>query len=309
MTIDINFEYRNALNINDRAARRVMRSSRALIYNSGDGNIWGTWRGGTCFIIRWIDNSKKRYFCICAKHTLKNMMNGELTSDNVHNIYVLKGNKFSPNERLDDRHWVQVVAYHPLQDPKWLEEHTDEPDASDFVILETRPYSFDGISDVFTVYPKKLGKPNDHFVSVNDGQLSSILVTSGFPTINNTIDYDEERIIIQREILYGLNSEKNKSLYIGQIDFNKSTNLPKDFDGLSGSPVFSFHKNRWKLAGMVIRGTATSKKLYFLKINIIGLALYISAITSSKIMRDFFRKTQPRKIPKKNNQIRNRRIA
>lgn len=274
----------SALNINCSRTERIMKSSRPLIYNSGNGDIWETWRGGTCIVIKWRLGQRNRYFCIAAKHTIRNRIGNELTSENINNIRILKYSKFNKDERLDERHWARVIAYHPLRNEVDFQDLFSDPDASDFVILETEDNAFDGASSIFTVRPKFIGTDTSEIVSSADGPLSPILVVSGFPSVNNTIDYDSETLLFHRKLICGYSIQNNQTSSIGQIDCTKCSDLPEDFDGLSGSPVFSFHNGRWKLAGIIIRGTASSKRLHFIKSNVIGFVLFSFAVATEEFM-------------------------
>ncbi|MDI6654157.1 hypothetical protein QMA67_14630 [Gluconobacter japonicus] len=264
---------------------KTMRSSRPLIYNLGDGQIWNTWRGGTCFIIRWRVGRKNRYFCIAARHTLRNMLQGDLTNENLDNIRVLKHSNIERHGRLGERDWAKIIAYHPLIDETEFQKLFGDPDVSDFVILEAENDAFDGVSSVFTVRPKLVGVTESEIVSNVDGPLSHILVVSGFPSVNNTIDYESEAIVFHRQLVSGRYDRSTDGSPIGQIDCTGRPDLPTDFDGLSGSPVFSFHRDQWKLAGIVVRGTASSKRLHFIKSNAIGFALFACALSSEDSMR------------------------
>jgi len=215
------------------------------------------------------------------------MMGCELTPENIDNIRVLKHSDIERDKRLGERDWARIISYHPLSDETEFQSLFGDPDVSDFIILEAENDAFDGVSSVFTVRPKLIGITESEIVSSADGPLNSVLIVSGFPSVNNTIDYDSETIIFQREIVYGSYDRKTESSSIGQIDCTESPDLPTDFDGLSGSPVFSFHKDQFKLAGMVIRGTASSKRLYFIKSNAIGFALFGCALASEAFMRQF----------------------
>ncbi|AAW59663.1 hypothetical protein GOX2599 (plasmid) [Gluconobacter oxydans 621H] len=264
-----------------------MRSSRPLIYNVGDGDIWNTWRGGTCFAIRWRLGTKNRYFCVAARHTIVKMMGGELTPENVDNIRVLRHSNIERHERLVERDWARIVTYHPFSEEAKFQHLFGDPDVSDFIILEAEDDAFDGVSSVFTVRPKLIGMIKSEIYSSIDGPLNSVLISSGFPSVNNTIDYDSEAIVFHRQLVSGRYDKKSDASPIGQIDCTGFPDLPTDFDGLSGSPVFSFHEDQFKLAGIVIRGTASSKRLYFIKSNAIGFALFTCSLHSEASMRRF----------------------
>jgi len=227
------------------------------------------------------------------------MMQGELTHENVDNIRVLKHSNIERQERLGERDWARIISYHPLPDEAEFQSLFGDPDVSDFIILEAENDAFDGVSSVFTVRPKLIGITESEIVSTADSPLSPVLIVSGFPSVNNTIDYESETIIFQREIVYGLYDQETEYSSIGQIDCTKSPNLPSDFDGLSGSPVFSFHRDQWKLAGMVIRGTASSKRLHFIKSNAIGFALFTCAVASEAFMRQYHMKNRKQRRRKK----------
>lgn len=106
-------------------------------------------------------------------------------------------------------------------------------------------------------------------------------VIFGFPNESREVDYENQRIIsLQKIILAGFQGESPAS-YCVELNVEDANGLT-DFNGLSGSPVFSYPRiltDRFhpSFCGMVLRGTKQSGRIHFLDARVIRHAIEIAS--------------------------------
>lgn len=281
----------NKRNIDKKYIHRFKNCCRPMIYNNGTGEIIDTWRGGTCFVIKWAYGLRKRYFVITALHVISNRLTKIIDSDSLDQIRILKRKEQNLKRRLTEEDWVSVIAYHPIPNVEEFIDIFNDEDVSDVAIFEVDSEAFDGDVDVFKVNPKYIGCDNSQVEQERDIQNSFDFFVTGYPEAANTIDYDSESIVLAQNSLIckRANASDNGALTEVRVIFPNPSPFP--INGLSGSPVFSAYSGVTKLCGMVVRGGGSHNNIIrFLRISTIMPLILCAAIGSEKIMREEFKK-------------------
>ncbi|MBB2170323.1 hypothetical protein HLH36_18580 [Gluconacetobacter aggeris] len=271
--------------------KRAEHCCRPMIYNDGSGELIETWRGGTCFVIKWVYGLRKRYFVITALHVLTNRFSNIIDSNSLDKIKILKRRNRTHSRLLTGDDWVSIIAYHPIPNPKDLIEIFDDADVSDVAIFETEPNAFDGEKDVYKINPKNIGYTNSQVEEEKNIQNSFNFFVIGYPEAVNTIDHDNESIILAPKGLICKRAHPKDNGALTEIKVVSPCPSPYPLNGYSGSPVFSGYNGQTKLCGMVLRGGGTHNDVVrFLRISSIIPLLFSIALSTEKTMRGEFRR-------------------
>ncbi|WP_215745190.1 hypothetical protein [Gluconobacter sp. P1C6_b] len=284
-------DYLRRHKLNIRHIKRAERCCRPIIYHSGTGDFIDTWRGGTCFIIKWSYGLRKRYFIITALHVISNRLTNTIDSDSLDKIKILKRRITIDRKKLTDQDWVPVIAYHPIQNVEEYIDIYDDEDVSDVAIFEADSNAFDGDVDVFKIDARKIGIDNIYVEKEIDIKKCFLFLVTGYPEAFNTIDYEKEGIVLDQRSLIceRANIKDNGALTEVRVTNPKSVLFP--INGLSGSPVFSAYDGITKLCGMVVRGGGPHNNIIrFLRISAIIPLIFITAVKSERIMVKQFKK-------------------
>ncbi len=160
--------------------------------------------------------------------------------------------------------WNSSYAFHFLG---WwfVEKDTEAPDASDVLIIKAE------LNDIPTTERKEI-EILDLNPSVNlswfHERHDSQFFLCGFPLFHSKVDYSTLEIKTQQYFLEGVYAGESPFVGCHEIKVNNPLNL-QDFNGLSGSPVFSHrHENGegtpGKFCGMALRGSVMSGSIHFL---------------------------------------------
>jgi hypothetical protein len=150
----------------------------------------------------------------------------------------------------------------------------EDSDMSDLIIFR---------ADLTEVSPE--ARSSNYFVHLTppeavdwfDSRDESIFFLYGHPKVANYPDWERSKVIQNQYLLHG--AYAGPSPFDGCFELSIENPLAlADFDGLSGSPVFSLLKEYKSgiqpvFCGMALRGTAPSKRIHFLGANIIIAAL------------------------------------
>jgi hypothetical protein len=155
-----------------------------------------------------------------------------------------------------------------------IEDSANEPDSSDLFLARTN----------FEHLPRKvraktslihLDPPDTAEWSPN--RADALFFLCGYPSDRNEADYETSQANIAQAFLQGryVGPGGANGTHVLRVD----NPLSIDFDGLSGSPVFSLQSevgaaaSTLRFCGMAIRGGATSSLIQFLEAEVILLAL------------------------------------
>ncbi|MBF0892223.1 hypothetical protein HKD28_12510 [Gluconobacter sp. LMG 1744] len=285
--------------LNKRHINRAERCCRPIIYNNGTGDLIDTWRGGTCFIIKWSYGLRKRYFIITALHVISNRLTKTIDADSLDKIRILKRRITRNREKLTDQDWVSVIAYHPIQNVEDYIAIYDDEDVSDVAIFEADSNAFDGDTDVFKIDVRKIGLDDIHVEKEINIRKCFLFLITGYPEAFNTIDYEKEGIVLDQRSLICERANINDNGALTEVRVTNPKPVLFPINGFSGSPVFSAYDGVTKLCGMVVRGGGPGNNIIrFLRISAIIPLIFITAVNSEKIMMKEFkrRKRKYRKI-------------
>ena len=95
------------------------------------------------------------------------------------------------------------------------------------------------------------------------------LFVIGYPAERNFIDYDTREIKNTRIAIRAVYEGRSVSDHCHKLNIDRSIEL-KDYDGLSGSPVFRITADYPFLVGMLLRGTASSGIAHFVSSSVIA---------------------------------------
>ncbi len=156
----------------------------------------------------------------------------------------------------------------------FIETQIADPDTSDIVIIKV---AFDDVPKDVKRDTQLLNLNNRENVVWYDERYDSQFFLCGFPTSRSEVDYSTLEINTYQFFLEGVYNGIGPSSWCHTIELKNPLRLD-DFNGLSGSPVFS-HRiantagTPGRFCGMVLRGTATSGFIHFLAVEMLMSAL------------------------------------
>jgi hypothetical protein len=111
----------------------------------------------------------------------------------------------------------------------------------------------------------------------HEARFSSRLVLFGYPSIDTELHSDDGSLRFSQVLLAGRYVGPSFAAQLHEGEFGNPLQVP-NFDGLSGSPVFSIFqrvgaRSTISLAGMVLRGGAQSGRIHFIETEALHLAL------------------------------------
>lgn len=259
-----------------------------FFYDNGFPTCYGYWLKGTGFFIKY----GKSFIYLTARHNFeKNDVFSNYSSFQYNSLILLK--------RLDIKQDIKYKNTHVDIDNIFISSinpdysstygHLFSSDLTDMAIVTINeklkkhlPYlsykpSFSGV---------KSSVDKDTAIS----EKGDFLLIAGHPHEKNTYEYFYEEdnsyaeLVLKRCYLFGKCLENKEG--IGTIEIESDDT--NDYNGFSGSPVFVYDKkkDRYKLTGMLIRGTSLSKKGYYISIQFIFFHLMQTDIQTMRLEYD-----------------------
>lgn len=246
----------------------ALDTSRPVIFNTGGGDIWDTWRSGTGFLLRLHHRGTfpSRDFFITAHHVFKNV-DFEINEDSMKQVWLfdefIKFGRFNITEDI----LIPLWAYHGYPDRNALGKAIKSEDAVDLDVFELRPGALDDAFGVLHVQAAPLAEKTCDSLLLSSLSYDCPVWISGFPThenIGGTIDYDGNNIMFHRIHRQARFKGKSYSPFVYKIEFDSDVDISFGLDGLSGSPIFYKDGNIFRFIGMALRGTTSSRIMHFL---------------------------------------------
>lgn len=230
------------------ALSRLAASVQPLIFETGISDFpYSTL--GTTFLVGY----EGRAFVFTARHTLY--------PDNLSPVCIFPSDC---SQRLL-----------PLKDVFFVSKDYVAEDFMDLAIMEI---------DMAKIVDAELGQASIIDLRLASGDWLSLPESSdfaviGYPEEHSLVDYDQETIATQRVALQGRYLGPSSIPYLHELEILDTLSLAT-FDGLSGAPVFSWTWRSGRPAqisfcGMVLRGTASSRRIHFLDRSVLLDALKV----------------------------------
>lgn len=222
--------------------------SRPVIYEHDDVDF-SYWGKGSSFVIA----SSSFYYWVTAFHVIEN------TGGNINTLRIFPSDNSQISLPFDEKYIVNRKI-------------DGREDFDDIFILRLNLHEFDESGDA----PLVAYDINSNWLDTEQLASGDELCVIGYPSESNFIDYDNRKICSTRSVLRAIYKGKSTSENCHELIFSTSINL-NDYDGLSGSPVFYIKQQRNSdsstnlpiLAGMLIRGTVSSKVGHFISLRVI----------------------------------------
>lgn len=213
----------------------MLKCVRPIVYSTDDDDF-RYWGKGTCFLLLY----KRQVYVATARHVV------DVAERN--SLFIL------PTD----------TGLHclPLSSMGWPKElDPDDTDSTDIAMLGVNMMTYDAGLFEGTValdFPSACRLPSRL-------KIGEELLVIGMPAEGGGVDYESSKIKATRTTLIGAYTGNAVSSGCHQLTVKDSHSLT-DFDGLSGSPVFSRNDAGVGLqfVGMAIRGTASSQKIIFI---------------------------------------------
>jgi len=165
-----------------------------------------------------------------------------------------------------------------------VKDDENEPDSSDILLVRAE------VRDI----PKSIRRSSHllHLTPPNvtewfEDRHNSTFFIFGYPTAVNEADYARAQIKTQQFFLHGTYIGPSVAHGCHEVRLQNPLALA-DFNGLSGSPVFSLRSEiaiprQPTFCGMALRGSASSGRIHFLEASIILLALQEAIDTQQRL--------------------------
>lgn len=215
---------------------------RPVHFAQGEGLPWGF---GTAIIVQ----CKSDFFIVTARHVLENQQ------AKVEDFRV----------RLDGENIaIPVCSFSKVKVSDG--SPSSSPEDLDVIIFKVDQELYKSVSqNPLVSYCTESSVCSSYFIP--DG---AELLVVGYPEIENRYDYDAEKINDPIAFKFGAKSAS----IIGEPVFMFSGEpFNKTYNGMSGSPVFWIEDEVLKIAGMVLRGTASSGHLHYVDFNVVFTAI------------------------------------
>ena len=220
------------------AVTRLRQCAKPVVFETGVGEVpYAT--VGTCFLVRL----GAHLFLVTAKHVVNEMSLDQLL--------------VFPNAESNESIPFSEVLTVANRDP-------DDPDFSDLVIVKVHLGNL-RLAEQSCMHAVDLDKSSDSWRTAPTDHSFFIF---GYPNKSRKVDYERFQVVSTQTFLVGRFAGDSLARHCYELDI-EDFNGVEEFNGLSGSPVFSwprkiadnFHPS---FCGMVLRGTRTSGKVHFL---------------------------------------------
>ena len=154
------------------------------------------------------------------------------------------------------------------------QDEENEPDSSDIFFARA---TLDGQLKPARRNSKKINLTPTETSRWVDTRHESMFFAFGYPKVDTFADYDRGAVLSRPLVLRGTYVGNSVAYGCHELALSNPQNIG-DFDGLSGSPVFSIPSSIGLSAqpvfcGMLLRGSASSLRVHFLASEILRLAL------------------------------------
>jgi len=239
-------------------------------------SYYNYWLGGTGFFLSYAG----RDIFITARHVFEksNILTiFKDTEDKLASFFLIKEFNNKDLKNPDTRISIKEIYMHSVPHNDMIEDSTGllSYDENDIAIIEL----FTNQNKKIFIMPASIALYD--MKDIEEPTIGDNLWVSGHPSAENYFEYIDDRnhanLYTKRMHLYGEYVDKNDG--IGTMRIIEDSGL-KNYRGFSGSPVFKINidDNTYKLAGMVIRGTKLSKKIFFITINYLFMYIFRSDI-------------------------------
>lgn len=234
---------------------RLRRCARPVMFDTGNAQAPFAVKGSSFFV-----GFRNTMFVVTARHVVGN---------------------FEPHKLL---FYPTSDTEHPVRITRWwrVEDSANDPDSSDLFLART---DFQHLPKRVQSDARLIHLDPPGAVAWFNERAESLFFLCGFPSDRNEADYEGAAANLGQVVLHGRYTGPGPAYGTHQLRIENP--LGVDFDGLSGSPVYSLHtefgatRSSLRFCGMAIRGTARSSLLYFLEADVILLALNEAVETSA----------------------------
>ena len=204
---------------------------------------------GTCFLLKILN----KFVAVTAGHIFRN--------SNIQDLRIL----FKPfaTEETESHELLAISGGFNFYNGS-PEDPNYDADAYDFCIINVAQE--EASQDLMSVFFEYIAPDADDF------NLGSNVIVAGYPKVFQEIDYDSMTGDFDMVAISG--SIVRLSQNCLHFELATPPNAEGDFNGFSGAPVFyQSTDGRWKILGLVIRGTASSGIMHCINIRMIEVAL------------------------------------
>lgn len=208
------------------------------------------WGNGSSFLI----SSANAVYWVTAAHVMKNM------GARAHSVRICPSDVSRVSLPFNERYTVTKGAQ-------------DDEDYNDIFMMRIDLSHFDRSGDA----PLVSQRLEDGVLPASRLKCGDELWVIGYPGDSNVIDYDTRSIKNTRSVIRAIYNGTFVSEHCHSIRIETSLAL-KTYDGLSGSPVYLLQQRSIggetvafpMMVGMVLRGTASSRKLHFVCVSVLA---------------------------------------
>jgi hypothetical protein len=228
--------------------KRLRYCARAMVFETGESEFPFA-VAGTAFAVAF----RNELLVLTARHVV-----GECPTNQLRLIVADEGDCVTLTDRWDIR----------------VEDEEEDGDHNDLLIFR---------ADIRNVSPE--ARQKNQVINLTPPDISDWYETRneamfflfGYPKSANCADYELSKVISNQYLLHGAFVGDSLSFGCYELAMQNPLKLP-EFDGLSGSPVFSLFTGKASGAqptfcGLAIRGTASSGRVHFLGSQTIVAAL------------------------------------